>query len=89
MRGNGKMCGVRYGFFDASGNDFGFSIELDGVTIFGTGVYGETKNNDMSSPYRGGHSESSNYKEFQNLVTFLEDLYRKGLLNYCEVFFYW
>ena len=84
IRGSGKICVVRYGFVDASGNGFGSSIELDGVILFETGVY-----KDKASPgYRTGSHESSNYKEFENLVIFLEDLYARECLNGCEVFIF-
>ena len=68
---------VYYGFGDASGNGFGSSIRTkDGLSIR-IGIWGSNE-----------QSESSNFREFDNVVSALEAEGRKGELNDTVIFFF-
>lgn len=47
-------------------------------------MHREKESNIFLLEYRVGYKYSSNYKEFENFVIFLEELYSKRLLYGCE-----
>ncbi|KAL7574604.1 hypothetical protein ACA910_002958 [Epithemia clementina (nom. ined.)] len=66
-----------YGFGDASGKGFGSAIQGDKGLSYRIGVWAEHKSN-----------ESSNWREFSNCVSALEEEAKKGNLGGKEVFFF-
>ena len=61
---------IAYGFADASGGGFGSTIEREGEIKYRMGVWGKDED-----------SETSNWKEFENLVDALESEARDGGLK--------
>ena len=91
IQGNGRICVVHYEFVDAPGGGFGSSVELEGKIVFETGIYQDLDRKHQESVGIGtrvGGEESLNYKEFENLVVFIEDLHLQGLLSGCELFLF-
>jgi hypothetical protein len=66
-----------YQFGDASGQGFGSSLMIGDVVYYRHGQW-----NDSHS------QESSNYREFANLIYAIEDAYTKGLLTDAELFLF-
>jgi hypothetical protein len=66
-----------YGFGDASGTGFGSSIKVGEKTVWKSGQWVWTL-----------QQESSNYRELSNLVFALEDLAEEGTLDGCEIFMF-
>jgi hypothetical protein len=71
-----KILVVIYGFGDASGKGFGSSFTHDGGISYRVGVWSE-----------GESDESSNWREFSNVVDSLEEEATTGRLTNTEVFF--
>ena len=69
MRSDNVLMAV-YGFLDASGTGFGSTIEKAGEISFRMGVWGKDQEN-----------ESSNWREFENLVQTLESEAQSGNLD--------
>ena len=61
---------IAYGFLDASGSGFGSTIAKENGITYRMGVWG-----------RDEDSESSNWKEFQNVVEALEEESQTGSLK--------
>ena len=72
-----KMLTVVYAFGDASGRGFGASLGRDNGISYRIGVWSSKE-----------EIESSNRKEFTNVIETLEDEGEKGNLNGTEVFFF-
>ena len=71
-----RVLYVIYGFGDASGTGFGSSLQTNSGLSYRVGVWlGEEEN------------ESSNFKEFKNVVESLEDEGEAERLGNCKVFF--
>lgn len=68
---------VRYGFGDASGTGFGSTIETSRGLKYRVGVWGSDDK-----------TESSNYKELENVVTTIEDEALSGNLKGAALFFF-
>jgi hypothetical protein len=74
----GKLAHAIYGFGDASQDGFGASIEIAGKGIvWRSGTWSRTM-----------REESSNYREFRNLVEMIEELVRAGTLRGHELFMF-
>lgn len=69
---------VMYGFGDASKQGFGASVELADKSIM-------WRSGEFSSIVQ---EQSSNYRELLNLVVYIESIYKKGLLDDCELFMF-
>jgi len=74
---NAIICNHVNGFGDASGAGFGATITTDSGIRIRFGVWGADEN-----------EQSSNYRELQNLVEALEDLWEKGELTGVEIFIF-
>lgn len=74
----GKEGRVVYGFGDASKQGFGASVELSDRSVM-------WRSGEFSSIVK---EQSSNYRELLNLVEYIEEVYRKGLLDGCELFMF-
>ena len=66
-----------YGFGDASGFGFGSTLLKDGKILYRLGQW----NNEIAN-------ESSNFREFRNLIEAVEEHTRDGHLNNCELFLF-
>ena len=66
-------------------------MELEGKIVLETCIYQDLDRKHQESVGIGtrvGDKESSNYKEFENRVVFIEDLHLQGLLSGCELFLF-
>jgi hypothetical protein len=68
---------VRYGFGDASGTGFGSLLETRKGIKYRVGVWGSDD-----------ETESSNYKEFENIVSTIEEAVKAGDLEDAVLFFF-
>jgi hypothetical protein len=75
----GRVANAIYGFGDASKDGFGVSIEIqgEGVVMWRSGTWSQTM-----------REESSNYREFCNLVETIESLVTRGTLRGHELFMF-
>jgi hypothetical protein len=71
-----RVLFVLYGFADASGTGFGSSLQLEVGLSYRIGVWS-----------RDEASETSNYREFTNVIESLEEEGASGRLRDCMVFF--
>jgi hypothetical protein len=72
-----KVQIVRYGFGDASGTGFGSTLELPEGLKYRIGVWGYAE-----------QEESSNFREFENVVTTIEEEAQAGNLKGVLMFFF-
>ena len=77
IKRRGKVGKAFYGFGDASGDGYGFALEVEGklLTEFGTWK-------------AGFENKHSNFKELFNLVNAVETAYAAGSLKGCELFIF-
>jgi hypothetical protein len=82
---------VMYGFGDASKEGFGASIQLPNHNIVWR--FGQWRLKDEQILHQGVEmnmikERSSNYRELRNLVEAIEQVFKDGLLNHCELFMF-